>query len=289
MTPQRSVSERLLAVLRLLRPTNSIMMGLAVIIGEVAVFGGIPSYFEMAMGFSVSFFLTASSMAMNDYIDLEIDRINQPNRPLPSGVISKKIAVYASAITGVMGILSAAPFKEAAVALALLTFAVSSTYNLYGKKTGFWGNLMVSYCVAVPFLFGGVLTMGSINETSLTFFLLAFLANAGREVTKGIADMEGDRIRGIRTVALVRGAKYAAILSSLLYLIPVAITPFPYLSGKLGIAYLVLITPVDLGFIYSSYLIAREHGKESALQVKTQVRYWMVLALFAFFLGGLLR
>ncbi len=289
MTPPKSVYETAVAALRLIRPTNSLMMGFAVIIGEIAVLGRIPSFFEMALGFSVSFFLTASSMAMNDYVDLEIDLVNQPDRPLPSGAVSKTAALIISALTGAIGVLSAFPFREGAVFIALLTFVISALYNLYGKKTGIWGNLMVSYCVAMPFLYGGIVVLGAVNVTSVTFFLLAFLANTGREVTKGIADTEGDKLRGIRTVALVRGEKTAALVSALSYLAAVAITPLPYVFGQLGMAYVLLVVPVDVGFVYSSYRIIKESGRTSALNVKTQVRHWMILALIAFLAGGLLR
>lgn len=289
MTQPKSVYETAVAILRLIRPTNSLMMGVAVIIGEIAVLGRIPSLFEMALGFSVSFFLTASSMAMNDYVDLEIDRVNQPDRPLPSGVISKTAALTISSLTGAIGIISAFPFREGAVFLAVLTFVTSALYNLYGKKTGIWGNLMVSYCVAMPFLYGGIVILGSVNVTSVAFFLLAFLANTGREVTKGIADTEGDKLRGIRTVALVRGEKTAALVSALFYLTAVAITPLPYVFGQLGLAYVLLVLPVDAGFAYSSYRIIKESGRVPALKIKTQVRYWMILALVAFLAGGLLR
>ncbi len=289
MTQPKSIYETLVAILQLTRPTNCVMMGLAVIIGEIAVLGRIPSVFEMGLGFSVSFFLTASSMAMNDYVDLEIDRVNQPGRPLPSGAISKTAALTISALTGAIGIISAVPFREIAVFLAALTFVASSFYNIYGKKTGIWGNLMVSYCVAMPFLYGGIVVLGSINVTSVTFFLLAFLANTGREVTKGIADTEGDRLRGVRTVAVVRGEKAAALVSAFFYLTAVAITPFPYIFEQLSLAYVLLVIPVDAGFAYSSYRIIKESRRDSALKVKTQVRYWMILALVAFLAGSLLR
>ncbi|MCS7098638.1 MAG: UbiA family prenyltransferase, partial [Candidatus Methanomethyliaceae archaeon] len=71
----------------LIRPINSIMMGLAVIVGEIAVFNGIPRAFEIIFGFLVGFFLTASSMVLNDIVDIEIDRINMPNRPIAAGRI----------------------------------------------------------------------------------------------------------------------------------------------------------------------------------------------------------
>jgi geranylgeranylglycerol-phosphate geranylgeranyltransferase len=289
MTPQKSLSKAVRACIRLVRPVNFVMMGIAVIVGEVAILGGIPSIRQMFYGFIVSSFLTASSMVINDVVDLEIDRINAPYRPLPSGMISTRSALIFAALLTILGILAAVPLSLYTFIIAILTFIVSLTYNLYGKKIGLPGNMMVAYCVAVPFLFGGVAVAGSIDLTVAVFFLLAFLATVGREVTKGIADMEGDRLKGIRTAALSYGPKVAALISALFYIAAVLITPLPYIFGYLGIYYSLVVLVVDVGFFYSSFYIVKYHSKESALKVKKQALLWMLLALVAFFLGGITR
>lgn len=273
----------------MMRPVNCIMMGFAVVVGEVAILGGMPTPTQLALGFSVSFLLTASSMIHNDVIDLEIDRINAPQRPLPSGMVSKEKALIASAIFGITGILAAAPLSWIAMLIAILTFVSSYAYNTRGKRLGIVGNVMVAFCIAVPFLFGGIVVLNAVDVTVAAFFLLAFLSNIGREVTKGIADVEGDRTKGIMTVAVSNGEKTASRLAAAFYILPVLITPLPYLLGNLGILYAVVVAAVDAGFIYSSFSILRSQTKESALSVKRQVRYWMLLAMFAFLLGGIAK
>ncbi|MBM5804730.1 MAG: hypothetical protein FJZ49_01440 [Candidatus Verstraetearchaeota archaeon] len=289
MTPQKSPSSLLRAFLRMVRPVNFIMMGVAVIVGEVAILGGIPSLSQMFYGFIVSSFLTASSMVINDIVDLDIDRINAPDRPLPSGMISKRSALIFGGFLTILGIAAAIPLSIYAVVIAVLTFIVSLSYNLYGKKIGLPGNMMVSFCVAVPFLFGGIAVANTIDITIAVFFLLAFLANVGREITKGIADMEGDRLKKIRTVALVYGTKTAAWAAALFYITAVLITPLPYIFGNLGLYYAMIVLVVDAGFVYSSFFIIRDQSKEAALKVKTQAMLWMILALLAFFVGGIAR
>jgi len=273
----------------MVRPVNFIMMGVAVIVGEVAILGGIPSLSQMFYGFIVSSFLTASSMVINDIVDLDIDRINAPDRPLPSGMISKRSALIFGGFLTILGIAAAIPLSIYAVVIAVLTFIVSLSYNLYGKKIGLPGNMMVSFCVAVPFLFGGIAVANTIDITIAVFFLLAFLANVGREITKGIADMEGDRLKKIRTVALVYGTKTAAWAAALFYITAVLITPLPYIFGNLGLYYAMIVLVVDAGFVYSSFFIIRDQSKEAALKVKTQAMLWMILALLAFFVGGIAR
>jgi len=262
-------------------------MGLAVIVGEVAIAGGLPSLPQAIFGFLVSFLLAGSSMVINDIIDLQIDMVNEPHRPLPSGAVSTGSARAFAAVLTIAGILSAAALSLSALAVAVATFFVSLAYNLYGKRLGLPGNLMVAFCIAVPFLFGGMAVSTLLDVNVAVFFLLAFLASVGREVTKGMADMEGDRLRGIRTVALANGTRVAAILSAAFYMSAVAITPFPYLTGNLGIYYLAIVLVVDAGFAYSSISILRRQDRPAALTVKREVRVWMLLALLAFLAGGL--
>jgi geranylgeranylglycerol-phosphate geranylgeranyltransferase len=287
MTHPKSPSSLPLAYGRMIRPVNCFMMGLAVIVGEVAIAGGLPSLPQAAFGFLVSFLLAGSSMVINDIIDLQIDMVNAPDRPLPSGAVSTGSAkVFAAALT-IMGVLSAAALSPYALAVAVATFFISLAYNLYGKKLGLPGNLMVAFCIAVPFLFGGMAVSSILDVNVAVFFLLAFLASVGREITKGMADIEGDRLKGIKTVALANGTWVAAILSAAFYMGAVALTPFPYLTGNLGIYYLAIVLVVDAGFAYSSASILRRQDKPEALKVKRQVRVWMLLALLAFLAGGL--
>ncbi len=289
MRPRSRSSSRLGAYVQLIRPLNSVMMGIAVVIGEVAVLGGIPTASQIVMGFLVSFFLTAASMVLNDYIDLEIDRINSPERPLPSGLVSCRSAFYLAVALSAAGLAAAVPFSYYGLTIAALTLSASVVYNLYAKKTGLVGNAVVAFCIAVPFLFGGVVVTGAMDITVLTFFLLAFLSNVGREMTKGIADIEGDRTRMIKTVAITRGTGVAAAAAAFFYLVAVSLSPLPYLFGEVGIAYVPLVIVTDAGFAYSSIKILRDQSKGTALRVKNEARLWMITALMAFFFGGLMR
>ena len=206
-----------------------------------------------------------------------------PERPLPSGMVSRRQSMDGRAGRSAWPSAVSMPCGSGA------TFASSYLYNTRGKQTGLLGNSMVAFCVAMPFLFGGIVVVGYINLLVAVFFLLAFLATIGREVTKGIADMEGDRTKNIRTVALSKGAHFAGGVAALFYLLPVLLTPFPYLYGAIGLAYVIVVIAVDAGFCYSAFSILRSHDRQNALKVKTQARYWMLLALGAFLLGGLFR
>ncbi|MEM3484624.1 MAG: UbiA family prenyltransferase [Candidatus Methanomethyliaceae archaeon] len=287
ITKENCNSEKIKSYIKLIRPVNALMMGLAVVVGEVAILGDLPHIIKIVFGFFVSFFLTSAAMVINDIVDVDVDRINAPERPIPSGSVSIKSAKLYAAILALAGILSAVPLSAYGVPLALMTFLISLAYNLRGKKAGFIGNMMVAYCVAVPFLFGGLAVAETIDIKIAVFFLLAFLATTGREVVKGIADMDGDRTKGIATIALSCGPKRAALVAAILYLSAVALTPIPTVFGILGLWYTIIVVVVDVGFVYSSVVILRKQDRRTAIRVKGQTMIWMLLALLAFLFGGM--
>lgn len=275
--------------LLLIRPLNSIMMGLAVIIGEVTILGAFPKIEEIIFGFFIGFFLTAFSMVLNDIMDIEIDRINVPNRPLPSGRISINNAKFYSIILAIIGILLTFYFSIYAIIIAFSSLIVSILYNTKAKKTGLLGNIMVAYCVAIPFLFGAIITSNSINMKILTFFMLAFLSTIGREIIKGIADIKGDKIKNIKTLALSYGTKKAAIIASLFYLSAIILSILPIIVKEVGLFYLFTIIFVDLGLIYCSIKILKSQERTIAIDVKNKTLIFMLLALLAFLIDSLCK
>ena len=75
----------MLAVFRLFRFELPLTAGVCVILGELLALGKLPTTIEIVLGFLSVFFISASSLILNDYFDIESDRINAPESPLPPG------------------------------------------------------------------------------------------------------------------------------------------------------------------------------------------------------------
>src|SRR3990170_8013582 len=91
-------------IIQLMRPINCIMMGFAVFVGVVlanpAFAGG--DWLKIAYGFLTGFTLCAAAMVVNDYYDRAIDAVNEPSRPIPSGLVNVREAlVLAFVLTAV--------------------------------------------------------------------------------------------------------------------------------------------------------------------------------------------
>src|SRR6266852_4023301 len=222
----RTTSTRLNAYLTLTRPPNTIMIGLAVVIGEAIGLGKLPGVSDAVFGFLTASLMMAGTMVGNDVYDVEIDKVNSPQRPLPSGTVKTRDALVLAvalsvAAIGFSALLGLWTFLTALLALALMVY-----YNTKGKKTGLIGNAVVSFNVALPFFYGG-LAVNSMSPLLFIFSVVAFLANFAREVAKGIADVKGDSLRQVRTLAVVKGTRDAALASAGLFVAAVLLSFLP--------------------------------------------------------------
>jgi len=272
---------------RLTRPPNGVMMFLGVLAGYYVSSGRAPDASQALLAFLTAYCLNGSSMVVNDLVDLEVDRVNAPERPLPSGAVGVREAAALAVFLGALGLASSFLLGPLPFAIALAFYAIALVYNLRLKPTGLPGNAAVSSTVAAPFLFGSAMAAGMPETGAVTLALLAGISNLGREVVKGIADVEGDRSKNLRTVALTRGEKAAATLGASFVIAAVLLSPMPYLLGVLGWAYLPVVLVADIGFVYSSVSVVRNPSPRNARRVKNQYLLWMLVALLAFLLGSL--
>lgn len=287
------IIKRIRGFVRLVRPKNALMMGLAVFVsGIIALRGqtGLEHSRPLFLGFVTSSALTGSAMCINDFFDREIDAENEPDRPIPSELVRPNEAIYLALILVVVGLFSAllTSLPNLLVATAALIIAGTYSYRKSGKKRGFSGNCMVGLCIALPFFYGALAVGRSFDELLTIFAVLAFLSNLGREVTKGIVDCEGDEPQGVRTVAVLYGEKTAAAVAVSLYLSSVALSVLPWMLHLVSSLYLPLVTIADAVFVVLSISLLSNYSRANARRVKNLVLASMLIGLIAFVIGGAL-
>jgi geranylgeranylglycerol-phosphate geranylgeranyltransferase len=276
------------ALLQIIRPINCIMMGFAVIVGASLANRGIffsQDFSNLVYGFVTAFTFTGASMAINDYYDRNIDAINEPNRPIPRGAISPRQALlYASFLTAV-GFVAAFFTNVYSLTIAILSWVIFAAYATKGKQTGLLGNLMVSTCVAVPFVYGSFVVAKGFEMAIMLFALMAFFSNTGREIAKGVVDVEGDKSQNIRTIAVRYGEKTAAVVASIFFILAVVLSPLPLLLKLVSLWFIPLVAVTDVGLIASSVLLIRDCSRKNAKKIKNLVLIWFLFGLLAFVIG----
>jgi geranylgeranylglycerol-phosphate geranylgeranyltransferase len=276
---------KLMGLLRLTRPLNCLMMGFAVIVGASLV-SPLNFTVNLFLGFVTSFVLTAASMAINDYYDRQIDAINEPNRPIPRGDVSPKEALIFAVVLSIIGLMAAFKTNLPSLLVAVMALIISVAYITKGKGTGLLGNFLVSGTVVIPFIYGG-LAVGQIEASTLLFVAIVFLSNTGREVTKGIVDVEGDRSHNIRTIAVTYGERTAAAAATVFSFLAVCLSPLPWLWGLVSVWFLPPVILTDIGMMGSSILLLRNYSRKNAKRIKNLSLIWFTTGLVAFILGKL--
>jgi len=275
------------ASLSILRPVNCAMIGFAVIIGYFVSKPSAVSVPVLAAGFVTGFAICAFSMVANDYYDIEVDRVNQPTRPLPSGAVSKREAASIAGLTLAVGLAAAlATLSVLAVLIAGLYALLAWLYDYRVKKYGLVGNLIVASSLAIPFIYGGVVSGGDVLGSLLLFMAAtSLLAGVGREVVKAMADVPGDQKRGIRSYAAVHGLKPASAVGALFFLLAVVTSVLPLFVLKVNVLYKYGVVLPDVAFVYLAYSILSHADTEGALRVKKTALMGMLLGLIVF-IGG---
>jgi len=274
-------------IVRLMRPVNCAMMGFAVFVGAVLAD---PKFFNnewlgVLYGLVTGFMLTAASMVINDYYDRAIDAINEPSRPIPSGTVSAQQALVFALILSLVGFMFAFFTSILCLVVAIISWIIVVMYVTVGKRSGLLGNLLVSTCVAIPFIYGSMVVLSSIPLSVMLFTTMAFLSNTGREITKGIVDVKGDAFEGIKTLAVRYGEKNAAAIAAVFYISAVALTPIPLLLNLVSFWFIPLVLVTDIGLAVSSALLLMDYSRESARKIKKWVLLLFVAGLLAYVVG----
>ena len=272
-------------LISLIRPINSTLVGFAVIVG-IAV-SSLDNIIRIAtpLGFLTGFFISSYSMIINDYYDIEVDRINNPKKPLPSGEISKKTAVQFASIMLICGLLTSALVNNTTLFIAIIFAIIAWIYNSWGKKKALLGNSMVALSVAIPYLYGGVSIQTMNTPLILCLTLTSFSAALGREIIKTISDTEGDKQKEINSISVIYGERSSSIIGSIFFIIAIITSIVPYILDMVKVTYVILVTPSIILFIFSSIIIIKDYSKENSIRVKKINLLAMFLGLIAFIIG----
>ena len=275
--------------IKLIRPVNCAMMGFAVFVGAILA-ASQPfqaNWLNVIYGFFAGFLLCAAAMTINDYYDRAIDAVNEPARPIPSGLVGANTALAFVFLLTAVGLVFAYFSSVLCLLVAVASWIITVSYVTIGKRSGLPGNFLVSTCVAIPFIYGSMAVTNTIQLNVLLFALMAFLSNTGREITKGIVDVKGDSAEGIKTLAVRYGDKKAAVAASIFYISAVALTPLPLVLGLVSIWFIPLVLVTDVGLVASSLVLLRNYSRENARKIKKLVLLWFVFGLLAYIFGAL--
>ncbi|MHA1121589.1 MAG: geranylgeranylglycerol-phosphate geranylgeranyltransferase [Candidatus Heimdallarchaeota archaeon] len=295
--------------IRIMRPFNCFLLTMCAIVGIMVsnpeefysvsdLLGHLPT---LVMIFIGGWALSASAMVLNDYFDIEVDKINDPKRPIPSGEITPKQALTFGIILIAVGILMGIGIDlfenirhgsqfGVSIVTAVICAIMAAAYTKYMKRFSIVGNMAVSIGVWMGFLYGDLVFDFMPEVLPQCMGAAAFFLNFGREVSKGIMDIEGDRENKVTTVATALGSKWTAIIASAIIFLAIPVSIIPIFVAGASWVYLFSINVIQALVLAVSIWLLIDHKPATIKKIKYVVLVTMLLALIAFsleaFLGG---
>jgi geranylgeranylglycerol-phosphate geranylgeranyltransferase len=265
------------------RPFTTLTGGLAVLLGGYVA--GTGAWGNVILAILATWCITAAANGWNDYRDIEIDKINQPNRPLPAGLVSPRSVLIYSLVMMAASILLAAFINTTAFFIALASAVLLYLYSWRLKSTVLMGNAIVATISAMSAVFGGI----AAGNPGPSLWLAAIIASAimGREVLKTLADYEGDLHQHCRTVATVWGRRHARIVFYILAAATLVVMMVPYMLNVYRPVYAFIVAlgvyPV---LLYVLLRVTRERTGPQLEKLSQIMKYDFMIWFVAVLLGA---
>jgi chlorophyll synthase len=157
----------------------------------------------------------ATSQAVNDWYDRDVDAINEPNRPIPSGRIPGRWGFYIACIWTLLSLVVAATLGQWVFAAAVLGLFLAWVYSappLRLKQNGWWGNSAVALCYeGLPWFTGAAVMAASLPDWRIIALALLYSIGAhGIMTLNDFKSVEGDRRMGVASLPVQLGVDEAA-------------------------------------------------------------------------------
>lgn len=199
---------------RLTRPVDILLFLGAAGVGGVLVGG--PAVGDalgaLLLAMASATLVGAGSNVVNDIYDVEIDRVNSPERPLASGAVTPRAAWVFWALLSAGGVILGLLVSPLHGAISAASVVLLWAYSRMLKGTVLLGNVAVGAVISLGVLFGGL----AVGPPTLALWAGVALGGAlvfAREIVKDVHDVEGDRAGGVRTLPLAWGERRATGLA----------------------------------------------------------------------------
>jgi chlorophyll synthase len=160
----------------------------------------------------------ATSQAVNDWFDREVDAINEPNRPIPSGRIPGRWGFYIACAWTVISLIVAAALGIWVLGAAIFGLVLAWAYSAPParlKLNGWWGNSAVAICYeGLPWFTGAAVMAASLPDWRVVLLALLYSFGAhGIMTLNDFKSVDGDQQMGVMSLPVQLGVEKAARLA----------------------------------------------------------------------------
>jgi geranylgeranylglycerol-phosphate geranylgeranyltransferase len=254
------------------------------------------TYFQIEyfLVFLIVLISAAGAFAINDYYDYELDKSNnRTDRPLVSELISRRTALYTAIVSLVLVITLSLFLNLVAMMFTLISLPIFYLYSMGLKKKLLLKNLLIAYSYLATILLGSLVSDSVLEPIIIYFALMGFIVGLANEIMFDIADVDGDKKLGIKTLSTEYGVEKASLTSVILYTIIIFLDPLPFfiiIDNRffLDFYFLILIMIPVISYIMLVRSLIKDKSKENVLKLKNLVFIIMHLGTVSYLIGVLI-
>jgi chlorophyll synthase len=170
--------------------------------------------------------LCAASQAINDWFDRDVDAINEPHRPIPSGRMPGRWGLYVAVAWTLLSFVWASFISSWVLGAATVGLVLAWAYSappVRLKRNGWWGNLACGVCYeGFAWVTGAAILTGGTAPAARTFCLAALYSVGAHGIMtlNDFKSIDGDRRLGIGSLPVRLGADHAAELAGVIMALP---------------------------------------------------------------------
>lgn len=270
--------------LKIIRPVNCLITFIAIIVSGLICTKNNNISTNLFLAGLVGFLITAAGNSINDIIDIDIDRINRPNRPLPSLIITLKQAWVLFVMLVTTSLVLSLFLNQFAFLIVLLSNVLLILYSLTIKKVTLFGNIVISFLTAYAFIFGGIVVENV--KGALIPAVFAFLINLIREMIKDMEDVKGDKLAGLNTFPIKFGSTaskyFVLVVSMILFLFSFVPFLFHIYEIEFFVIIMIIVNPILFYIVKSLF---EDSSKQNLGRMSSLLKLNMVIGLIAIYIG----
>ena len=276
--------KKIFAYIKISRPLNLLITFLVIIVACIISINEDYSVLKIILAGLTGALTASAGNVINDYFDIDIDKVNRPNRVLPKGELTLNEAlgfyIFISLVSLFLSIfISIIALLEVFFASVLLFL-----YSYKIKKIPMLGNFVVAFLTGFAFIYGGMAVNNS--KAAIIPALFAFLVNFIREIVKDMEDIEGDKQQGINSYPAIYGFKKAKKIIVFIAIVLIILTVFPFIKELYAIEYfLIVMVIVNPLLVYIVKSLFDDDSTKNLNKLSNLLKLDMVIGLTAIFLG----
>ena len=268
-----NLKDKLFAHLETWRLYTVVWCGLVSLAGSCIVYGSLPPIKISILTLFIPMMGWTAALYLSDFLDRNLDSIQKPHRPIPSGRIKPYEALAMGAIFAITGFILSFLLTYKNIILVFVVAGLVFSYTKISKSRGLAGNVNRGIVTVAAYLFGIFSINISIQSIPIYIWILSLVFlfhDTNSNLVGAIRDMEGDKKGGYITIPVKYGIKKSVIISFILTIIWLSIAlyiPYYYKFLK-NEFYLMMILDILILISLYIYLIRaiKKYSRQKALR-----------------------